>query len=630
MQVNEEAARFVPYHKPGGILNRCELQPATKGCDMKGNASRNCTMRPLILLVIFTAVAMTAAGQNVNWLSYGNDLANTRFQNLDQINPKNVQNLKVAWVFHTGVLDPLAELEASPIVHNGTMYIVDGHSNVFALNAATGKQIWAYKPTEIPGEMPPLTDIKVCCGRVSRGVGFAPGRVYLGRLDGYLIALNAETGRVVWKTKVVDYHERFALTMAPVVVHNLVIVGSSGGEYEVRGQVAAFDAHTGDEVWRFRTTSGAGWGGDSFLTGGAAVWSSPAIDPSLQLMYINTGNAGPDINGINRIGDNLYAASIVALDIATGQPRWHFQETHHDLWDYDSAQSIVLFSVNKKGEDGEQATVPALGHCSKNGNYYILDRRNGTPIFPVTEVAVPTQPSWQNASTTQPVSSVEPLTPLDFVPGTIDMAKLTAAFPGIQLAPEWTLPQEQLYLIVPGDDGGCEWSPAGYSPRTGYVYYGTRYEPTTFQTNPSNVGPDANGLFLGSTFDEVTPQEGVINFGLYGATDTNTGKVKWKIRIDQPAKSGVLVAGDLVFFGEGNGKFHAVDARTGQTLWTFDGPADPSLHFVGGAESNPVAYMVKGREYIVNAFGSNVPDRNNFPPNPVGDAFIAFSLPGDE
>jgi len=597
---------------------------------MKGRASSNRVLRPLILLAIFAAVAMTASGQNVNWLSYGNDLANTRFQNLDQINPKNVHNLKVAWVFHTGVLDPLAELQASPIVHNGTMYIVDGHSNVFALDAATGKQIWAYKPTEIAGEMPPLGDIKICCGRVSRGVGFAPGRVYLGRLDGYLVALNAETGHVAWKTKVVDYHDRFALTMAPVVVHGLVIVGSSGGEYEVRGQVAAFDAHTGEEVWRFRTTSGGGWAGDSFLTGGAAVWNSPAIDPSLQLLYINTGNAGPDINGIDRMGDNFYATSIVALDIATGQPRWHFQETHHDLWDYDSAQTIVLFPVTKKGEGGERTTVPALGHCSKNGNYYILDRRNGEPIFPVNEVAVPTDPSWQNASSTQPVSTVEPLTPLDFVPGTIDTTKLTAAFPGIKLAPEWTVPQEQLYLIVPGDDGGCEWNPAGYSPRTGFVYYGTRYEPTTFQTNPSNTGPNANGLFLGSTFDEVTPQEGVINFGLYGATDTNTGKVKWKIRIDQPAKSGVLVAGDLVFFGEGNGKFHAVDARTGQMLWTFDGPADPSLHFVGGAESNPVAYMVKGREYIVNAFGGNVPDRNNFPPNPVGDAFIAFTLAGDE
>ncbi len=198
---------------------------------MKGKACSTRTKRSLSLLVLGAAVAMTASGQNVNWLSYGNDLANTRFQSLDQINPKNVHNLKVAWVFHTGVLDPLGELEASPIVHDGTMYIVDGHSDVFALDAATGKQIWAYKPTEIAGEMPPLTDIKVCCGRVSRGVGFSPGRVYLGRLDGYLVALNAETGAVVWKTRVVDYHDRFALTMAPVVVNGLVIVGSAWGEY---------------------------------------------------------------------------------------------------------------------------------------------------------------------------------------------------------------------------------------------------------------------------------------------------------------------------------------------------------------------------------------------------------------
>jgi len=248
--------------------------------------------------------------------------------------------------------------------------------------------------------------------------------------------------------------------------------------------------------------------GTPFSRVGQRFGIRPRSIPRCSLLYINTGNAGPDINGIDRMGDNFYATSIVALDIATGQPRWHFQETHHDLWDYDSAQTIVLFPVTKKGEGGERTTVPALGHCSKNGNYYILDRRNGEPIFPVNEAAVPTDPSWQNASSTQPVSTVEPLTPLDFVPGTIDTTKLTAAFPGIKLAPEWTVPQEQLYLIVPGDDGGCEWNPAGYSPRTGFVYYGTRYEPTTFQTNPSNTGPNANGLFLGSTFDEVTPQEG--------------------------------------------------------------------------------------------------------------------------
>jgi len=192
------------------------------------------------------------------------------------------------------------------------------------------------------------------------------------------------------------------------------------------------------------------------------------------------------------------------------------------------------------------------------------------------------------------------------------------------LAPQYTLPQQQTYLIVPGDDGGCEGIAQGYSPRTKYVYYGTRYEPTTFFTYPNNKGPNSGGLFLGSTFDELTPKEGVTNFGLYGATDTTTGKLVWKIQIDQPAKSGVLIAGDLLFFGEGNGKFNAVNAATGEMLFTFDGT---TISNGGGAQGAPVAYVVNGKEYIVNDFGGNVPDRANFPPNPVGDAVVAFTLP---
>jgi alcohol dehydrogenase (cytochrome c) len=325
-------------------------------------------------------------------------------------------------------------------------------------------------------------------------------------------------------------------------------------------------------------------------------------------VYITTGNAAPDINGVRRAGDNLFSASIVALDLKTGRPVWYFQETHHDLWDYDSTQPAVLFPVVTDG-----SVVPAIGHCSKNGNYYILDRRNGRPIFPVTEMPVPTTPAWQHPSPTQPVSSVEPLTPLTFVPGTIDLRKLP---PGVQLAPQYTPPQQQEFLIVPGDDGGCEWAPAAFSPRTSFVYYGTRYEPSTFQTSPNNRS------FLGSTFEEQVP--GVKAFGIFGATDTRSGTVAWKTNVDQPAKSGLMVAGDLVFFGEGNGKFHAVHAATGQMLFTFDGTTIPNG---GGAQAAPVAYVVNGKEFIVNAFGGNVPDRQHFPPNPVGDAIVAFTLP---
>jgi len=588
----------------------------------------------------FTISVKSAEKKNVDWPRYGRDLANTRFQDVDQINSSNAAKMRVAWVFHTGVLDPQAELEVSPIEVGGRLYVTDGHDDVFALDATTGEQKWAYKPTQIPGDMPPLDNVFVCCGRNNRGAVFVPGRsrednddnqgdqasdedrdghkgkpdmIVYGRLDDVVVALNAETGVVLWKTRVVDFHSRAAINMAPQFAHGLIIVGLSGGEYEIRGQVIALRADSGEIAWRFHTTLPSTWAGDSWKHGGAPMWQTPTVDQEFGLLYVATGNAGPDINGIDRAGENLYSASLVALDLETGKPRWHFQETHHDLWDYDSAQPTMLFAVEKGGD-----RIPALGHCSKNGNYYILDRRDGHPIFPVKEVKVPVSPSWQNAWPTQPQSSVEPLTPLDFVPGTIDTSKLPK---GLTLAPQYSVPQDNEILIAVGDDGGCEGVAGAFSPRTKFIYYGARYEPARYHTFPTNTGPDAGGLFLGSTFGEIIP--GVTDFGIFGATDSTTGKVVWKINVPQPAKSGMLVAGDLVFFGEGNGKFHGVDAASGKILFTFDGTTVPHG---GGAQAAPVAYVVKGKEFIVNGFGGNVPDRQ-FAPNPVGDAVIAFSLP---
>ncbi|MBV9911138.1 MAG: PQQ-binding-like beta-propeller repeat protein [Sinobacteraceae bacterium] len=600
------------------------------------------------VLLLLSALAASAEQKNLDWTRYGHDLANTRFQDVDQIDPSNVAEMHVAWTFHTGVLDAKSELEVSPIKVGQRLYVTDGHDDVFALNAATGQQLWSYKPTQIPGEMPPLDSVFACCGLNNRGVVFVPGAshsgqrddltsednndskpqsdehtddtrkgqpamVVYGRLDDVVVALNAKTGEVIWKTRVVDFHSRAAINMAPQFAHGLIIVGLAGGEYEIRGLVVALKAESGEIAWRFHTRVPESWAGDSWQRGGAPMWQTPSIDTRRNLVYVATGNAGPDINGINRAGENLFSASVVALDLDTGVPRWHFQETHHDLWDYDSAQPTMLFEVEKDGRN-----IPALGHCSKNGNYYILDRRTGEPVFPVKEVDVPTAPVWQNASPTQPVSSVEPLTPLDFVPGTIDMTKLPK---DLTLAPQYTVPQDPAVLIPVGDDGGCEGVPAAFSPRTKFIYYGARYEPATYHTTPDNTGPSPDGTFLGSSFAEVIP--GVTDFGIFGATNSTTGKVVWKIQVPQPAKSGMLVAGDLVFFGEGNGQFHAVDATTGKMLFTFNGTSIPGG---GGAQASPIAYVVKGKEFIVNAFGGNVPDRQ-FAPNPVGDAIVAFSLP---
>src|SRR6267143_2995608 len=322
---------------------------------------------------------------NHDWPNHGKDLANTRFQNLDQINPSNVKDLKVAWVFHTGVLDPLAELEASPIEVDGRLFITDGHDNVFALNAATGQMLWKFDGFNTETE---LAQFFVCCGRNNHGVAFGEGKVFVGRFDDSVVALNAETGKVLWQRTIANFQDKVSINSAPQFVeaggHELVIISLSGGEYVIRGQVFALDGKTGNTVWHFSTTQPASFAGQSFLTGGAAVWVPPAIDADLGLVYLSVGNAAPDILGENRGGDNLFSASVVAVDLFTGSPVWHFQEVHHDIWDYDSAQPAVLFPIERGGKH-----FRALGHCAKTGQYFILDRRTGDPIFAVTEQPVP-------------------------------------------------------------------------------------------------------------------------------------------------------------------------------------------------------------------------------------------------
>lgn len=559
----------------------------------------------------------TATPVSLDWPTYGNQFDNARFQNVDQINTKNVKNLAVAWVFHTGVLDQFATLELSPIVINGVMYAIDGHDNVFAINAATGAQVWAFRPTDLPA----IDSLPLCCGRNNRGVAVGGGKVYFGRLDNIVMALDQTTGAEVWRTTLASPAQGYSITDAAQYVttaqhpNGLVIIGLQGGEYEARGQVFALDATTGNPVWQFFTAQGPnGWGGNGFLTGGGMVWNPPSIDTSLGLMYIVTGNAAPDILGQNRPGNNPFTASVVALSIDTGNVIWSFQEVHHDIWDYDATSTAVLFNVTSNG-----VTTPAIGHCSKNGNYYILDRRNGKPLFPVTETSFPTTPAYQNASPTQPVSSVGTLTPLTFV------RPNTSGIPGV---PQYTPPDTQEVLIQPGSQGGCEWPAAAFSPRTNLVYYGARYQPTSYQTKPNNTDTQSTPgqtppETVGSAFGRSPA--GINAFGIFGGTNVNTGKIAWSTTTTQPATSSLLVAGDILFYGEDNGVFHGVNAATGASLFTFNGPQQ--VVNAGGANGGPIAYVVNSVEYIVMPFGGNALERQNFPPDPVGDAIIAFKLP---
>lgn len=539
----------------------------------------------------FTTPGLRAQEDNINWRYYGNDLANTRFQNIDQITTSNASQLKVAWVFHTGVADPNTAFEASPIVVDGRMYVSTGHDDVFALNAATGKQIWAYHPTD----MPPLNSLSICCNYDNRGVAFGQGLIFEARLDATLVALNAGNGSVVWKAVVDDWHNSYSLTMAPQYINGMVIVGTSGGEYLTRGHVDAYNARTGNHIWRFYTTEPTTWAGNSYLKGGAPVWHNPTYDPQLGTLYVATGNAGPDINGVPRAGLNLYTVSVVALNVKTGAVKWYFQESHHDLWDYDATSPVVLFNLNG---------TPALAHQGKTGFTFILDRRTGKPLYPVNEVPVPTTPEWQNPWPTQPESTVESLTPhsVESVPA------------GYTAAPMWTPPQETPLVMQPADEGGMEWPPEAYSPRTKFLYQYARYIPRVFQTSPTNT---AGGNFpgWGSTTDDIP---GITEYGVVGAVDTTTGKIAWQIKLPDPPDCGWVVAGDVAFYGEVKGLFHAVDAATGNNLWTFNAL---TIQGAGGATAGPIAYMVNNREYIAMPFGGNPPDA------PVGDAVIAFALP---
>ena len=543
------------------------------------------------MLTIGLNTPQLKAQEDVNWRYYGNDLANTRFQNIDQVTTSNASQLKVAWVFHTGVTDSTTAFEATPIVINGTMYVSTGHDDVFALNAATGRQIWAYHPTD----MPPLSSLPVCCNNDNRGVAVGQGLVFEARLDATLVALNIGNGKQVWKATVDDWHNGYTMTIAPQYINGMVIVGTSGGEYLTRGHVDAYDAKTGNHIWRFYTTEPTTWAGNSYLQGGAPVWHNPTYDPRLGTLYVATGNAGPDINGAPRAGLNLYTVAVVALNVKTGAVKWYYQESRHDLWDYDATSPVVLFDLNG---------TPALAHQGKTGFTFILDRRTGTPLYPVNEVAVPTTPEWQNPWPTQPESTIESLTPhsVESVPA------------GYTAAPMWTPPQEQPLVMQPADEGGQEWPPDAYSPRTKFLYQYARYIPRVFQTSPTNI-TGGNFPGWGSTTDDVT---GITEYGIVGAVDTTTGKIAWQIKVPDPPDCGWVVAGDVAFFGEVNGLFHAVDAATGNMLWTFNALTVPGA---GGATAGPIAYMVDNREYIAMPFGGNPPDA------PVGDAIIAFALP---
>ena len=567
---------------------------------------RRASLVSLALALVAPALALAGGGppggqHTLDWPFYGNDLGGMRYQNVDQITPTNVAHLTPAWIFHTNVMNKETSFEAQPIEVAGTLYIASPHDHVFALDATTGALKWTYNPID----MPPLFRLALCCGQTSRGVAVGAGRVFVARMDAVLVALDAATGRVEWETRVADWHKKYAENMAPQVVAGMVLMGSSGGEYQKRGFLAAYDAATGRQLWRIHTTlPGASWAGASWQRGGGNIWVTPEVDPQLGLIYAHTGNASPDINGSRRAGDNLYTDALLAVDLRTGAVRWHFQEVHHDIWDYDTAQPAQLYTLVKNGQ-----SIPVIGHANKDGFYFILDRRTGQPVYPVREAPVPTKPEWQHPAPTQPESTIV------LIPQAVESTP-----PGLTAAPLFTPPQEQPLLEQPGAEiSGPEWTPGAYSPRTRYAYIPAGgYSPWLYHATPTEVNS------YGST-GSPPAVPGLKSYGLFDAVDTTTGRIAWQTRVPDVTISGAVVAGDLVFWGLDDGTFLAQDAGTGRILWRYHS----HLAGVGGANGSGAAYVVGGREYVVMAFGgsSHVRGDTGMTASPLGDALIAFALP---
>jgi quinohemoprotein ethanol dehydrogenase len=530
--------------------------------------------------------------QTLNWPYYGNDVSNSRFQDIDQINPSNVSQLKPAWTFHTGIFDPNMAMEMTPIVVDGVMYITTGDDDVFALNPTTGKQIWHYSPSD----MPKIATLPVCCNNDNRGAAYGMGMVFDARLDGKLVALNAKTGVPVWSTVVDTAANGAGMTLAPLYIDASngaqpeLIVGVTGGEFAVRGHLDAYNPATGKLLWRFWTTDPATYAGDSYLHGGASVWGTPTFDPTLNMVYFSTGNAYPWPYAATRAGTNLYAASIVALDATSGELQWFFQEAHHDMWDFDGPQPTLLFTWNG---------IPAIEHTNKTGYVWLLDRASGESLFPYDEVAVPPTPAdalFQNPWPTQPEATIGTLAEHQ-----VEADSLAA---GEIAAPMWTTVGPTVEVFV---GTTVEWPPAAYSPRTNMLYSHAKYRP-----RGRGVSPTGESLTGGSILG--------LSHGVFGAINTLTGQVAWTIPILTTAPdSGMTVAGDLVFFGDSTGLFYAASAATGEILWVFDAWTEPNAT---GGDASAAVYEINGVEYVVYGFGGEPGQSFD-----LGDAVIAFALP---
>jgi alcohol dehydrogenase (cytochrome c) len=519
-----------------------------------------------------------AASDGNNFLQTNGNYEQTRFYPNRQINRGNVAKLRPAWIFQTDIME---SMETSPIVVNGVMYVSTSFDHVYALNARTGEQLWEFKP-----QLGPITTY--CCGPNNRGVAVYENMVYVATLDAKLYGLDAKTGAVRWTATIADPEKGYSETMAPTAVNGKILIGTNGGEYGIRGFVKAYDAKTGKLLWTFDTipeNSVGVWAtkdatgrdlhrdiaaektaiashGDPYKTLGGGVWQNPAIDLATNRVYFVVGNPSPDLDGAQRPGDNLYTDSLVSVDLDTGKYVCHFQYIPHDVWDLDAVSPVVLVDV--KDKDGK--VIPGLIHAGKTGQVYVNDRKDCS-LIRFSEAMVPQENMW-------------------------------------------ALPTAKGTRMLPGANGGVEWSPMAVNPWLHLSYAINLHQPMTYQVQ-SSAYPGGK-LWLGGAFAVIPSEE---QWGNVTAVDYNSGKIRWQVKTPEPMIGGILAtAGGLVFTGEGNGSFKAYDAATGSVLWNFQAGA--------GVNAPPSSYTVDGKQYVVVAAGGNV--QLNYK---RGNSIIAFTLP---
>ncbi len=519
-----------------------------------------------------------AAGDGNNFLHTNGNYAQTRYYPARQINVDNVRQLRPAWIFQTEIVE---SMETTPIVVNGIMYVTTSFNHVYALDAKTGEQIWHHKH-----KMGPITTY--CCGPNNRGVAAYGNKVYMGTLDAKLVALDAKTGKLVWEQQIADPELGYSETMAPTAVNGKILIGTNGGEYGIRGFVKAYDAETGKLVWTFHTIPEDSIGvwathdatgrdmkrnieaekaalkklGDPYKTLGGGVWQNPAVDLARNRVYFVVGNPSPDLDGSIRPGDNLYTDSLVAVNLETGEYVCHFQYIAHDVWDLDAVSPPILVKVR----DGSGSLVDGLLHGGKTGHVYVHNR-DDCSLIRHSKAMVPQEGMW-------------------------------------------SLPTKDGQRMLPGANGGVEWSPMTVDEKLGLVYAINLHQPMTYHVE-STPYPEGK-LWLGGAFKVIPGEE---QWGNVAAVDYNTGEIRWKVKTQQPMIGGILAtAGGLVFTGEGNGQFKAYDSANGNVLWKFQAGA--------GVNAPPASYTVDGKQYIVVAAGGNV--QLNYK---RGNNIIAFTLP---